>query len=94
MHFPDSFHWLFFGLVVICFTHVPASALLDVSYYPSYDDDGLHNAIEGDIPQGYRFTSLSAFGEWPNVRYAALEVKRPGPAQEFIHGATIAEFDA
>ena len=44
------------------------------------------------VPQGYRPISLSVYGDSGNPRYAAIWVRRQGPAFAGIHGATPAQF--
>ena len=44
------------------------------------------------VPQGYRPISLSVYGDRTQPLYAAVWVKRTGPAFAGIHGATAAQF--
>ncbi|HEX8347875.1 MAG TPA: serine hydrolase [Actinoplanes sp.] len=58
------------------------------------DHNDFQNQWSTLVPQGYRPISLSVYGDRAQPRYAAVWVKRAGPAFAGIHGATAAQFQS
>lgn len=83
---------LFLALFLTIALPLPARAAPLWSEYHDFtaaDHQGKFNAL---MPQGYRMISLSVYGDASNPRYAAVWVKRAGPAWAAAHNMSTALF--
>jgi Bacterial tandem repeat domain 1 len=91
----------FLGLVlatVLALPTVPTSlaarATPPLQFYHGVTADQHQTNFNTLSTTGYRMISLSAYGQPPNHRYAAVWVQRPGPSYYAIHEANATEYQS
>ncbi|TQN64785.1 Esterase EstB [Colletotrichum shisoi] len=82
------------AVVVVVTVPIAIDASADVHTYFDVDGAAHGEKVRSLTADGYRITSLSVYGTPPNANYAAVWVRREGPAFETIYGADEAAYDA
>ncbi|OBR14422.1 Penicillin-binding protein [Colletotrichum higginsianum IMI 349063] len=85
---------LFFSAAaVVVAVPIAIDTSADVHTYFDLDGAAHDEKVKSLTTDGYRIISLSVYGTPPNANYAAVWVRREGPAFEAIHGVDEAAYD-